>query len=73
MLSEKVKKELRELAHSPKLQEDMKILSKNKYSPFLVNGNIDIDKFLLFLNEYNYFINHNPRRFCKIIDKDMRL
>lgn len=73
MLSEVEKRELKELAGSPKLKEDMRILSKNRYNPFMVRGKVNIDKFLIFLTEYNYFINHRPKPFHKIIDKDMRL
>lgn len=73
MLSEEEKRELKELASSPELRTDTQRLLKARYNPFMVNGNIDLDKFLAFLTGYNYFINHNPRVFCKIIDKDMRL
>lgn len=73
MLNEKEKKELKESAKSSKLKEDMCRLSKTRYNPFAVKGNIDIDKLLVFLTEYNHFISHAPRLFHKIIDKDMRL
>lgn len=73
MLNEEEKRELKELARSHKLQEDMRVLSKTGYNQFIVNGNVDIDRFLIFLTEYNHFINHTPKSFRKIIDKDMRL
>lgn len=73
MLNEEEKRELKELARSHKLQEDMRVLSKTRYNPFIVNGNVDMDRFLLFLTEYNHFINHAPKSFRRIIDKDMRL
>lgn len=73
MLNEEEKRELKEMANSSKLKEDMRRLSKTRYNPFIVNGNVDLDKFLTFLTEYNYFINHKPKPFRKIIDKDMRL
>lgn len=73
MLSEEEKAELKKLAESSKLQEDMQKIAKARYNPFVVNGKIDIDRLLIFLTEYNYFINHSGRPFCRIIDKDMRL
>lgn len=73
MLSEKEKRELKELAKSSKLKEDTKKLLRNRYNPFIVNGEINADRFLTFLTEYNYFINHNPKPFHRIIDKDMKL
>lgn len=73
MLNEEEKKELKELANSTQLKEDMQRLSKTRHNPFTVNGKFDPDIFLIFLTEYNYFINHAPRIFHKIIDKDMRL
>jgi hypothetical protein len=73
MLNKEEKKELENLAKSPKLQGDMAVLSKRRYNPFIVNGNIDIDRLLIFLTDYNYFINHALKSFHRIIDKDMRL
>lgn len=73
MLNEKEKKELKELAKSPELKEDMHRLSETRYNPFVIKGKVDIDKFLIFLSEYNHFINHTPRTFRRIIDEDIRL
>lgn len=42
-------------------------------SPIKVFGEVDIDRLLTFLTQYNRFINHTPRPFRRIIDKDMRL
>ncbi|MBM3246087.1 MAG: hypothetical protein FJZ13_02030 [Candidatus Omnitrophica bacterium] len=73
MLSKDEKKELKELASSSKLRNDMQAMLKMRHNPFMIDGKVDLDKFLEFLNEYNYFINHNPKIFSKIIDNDMRL
>lgn len=73
MLSKEEKEELKYFANSSKLREDMQRLAETKYNPFLINGNVDADKILEFLTEYNCFINHAPKIFRKIIDKDMRL
>lgn len=72
-LSEEEKEELKKLSQSFTFKEDMQKLLKNRHNPFIVNGKVDVDKFITFLTEYNYFINHKPKPFRKIIDKDMRL
>jgi len=73
MLNEQERKELKELAHSPQLKEDMRLLLKHRHNPFMVKGKADIDKLLTFLTEYNHFANHPLKTFRKIMDKDMRL
>ena len=73
MLTEEEKRELKDLAKSFKLKHDLRQVSKNRHNPFIVNGKLDLDCFLTFLNEYNYFINHTPKPFRKIIDRDIRL
>ena len=72
-LGEEEKRELRELANSSQLREDTTKLTETRYNPFIINGNVDIDRLLIFLTEYNQFINHNLKPFQEIIDKDMRL
>ncbi len=73
MLNDEQKKELLAFAKSSKLRQDLRQVSKNRHNPFIVNGNVDLDCLLTFLNEYNYFINHTPKPFRKIIDRDVRL
>jgi hypothetical protein len=73
LLNDKEKNELKELARSLQLKGDTERLAAGRYNPFVINGEIDIDKFLSFLTQYNQFINHRPKLFQKIIDKDMRL
>ena len=73
MLNDEEKKELKELAKSAELQDDMRLLGKTRYSPFIINGRLDLDRVLIFLTEYNHFINHTAKSFRKIIDNDMRL
>jgi len=73
MLSDKEKKELKDLASSLDLKEDLIKLSKNRHNPFLKNGEIDTDILLTFLTEYNDFINHATRPFCKIKDEFNKL
>jgi len=73
MLTNEEKKELKELSGSIGLREDMRILLKRRHNPFMVDGKFDLDRYIIFLTEFNLFINHNPKPFHKIIDKDMRL
>lgn len=73
MLSAQDKKELLEMAHSAQIREDFRIMAGNRHNPFLVNGVVDLDKFIDFLNDYNEFINHASRPFRKIRDKKMLL
>lgn len=70
-LSKEEKNELQELAKSANLQNDMQRIARTRHNPFVVNGKGDIDQVLTFLTEYNHFINHNPKPFRKIVDKDI--
>ncbi|MBI3990818.1 MAG: hypothetical protein HY350_01590 [Candidatus Omnitrophica bacterium] len=73
MLNHREKEELKKAARSNRLRFDMQELARRRYNPFLVNGDVDLDRYVTFLTEYNYFINHAPRLFRKVTDKDMRL
>lgn len=72
-LTEKEKKELLEMADSSKLREDFERIRKNRYNPLIINGKVDLDRVIDFLTQFNEFINHRPKPFRKIIDKDIRL
>lgn len=73
MLSLEDKRELLEMAHSAQIRDDYRKMEQHRHNPFLVNGAVDVDRFIDFLNEYNDFFGHKKRQFVKIIDKDMRL
>lgn len=73
ILSDGEIKELRELACSLKLRQDLRKVEEQRHNPFLVNGVTDLDRLLTFLTEYNYFMNHAPKPFRKIIDKVVKL
>jgi hypothetical protein len=73
MLSEKSKKELRELAESDAFRRDMEIVRANRHNPFIKDGKVDVDAYLEFVQQYNEFISHEPKPFKPMIDKDMRL
>jgi len=55
------------------LKHDTEILRKKRYNPFIKDGRVDIDAYLEFVTQFNEFINHTPKPFKKIIDRDMRL
>ncbi|MFH1779142.1 MAG: hypothetical protein ABH847_03810 [Candidatus Omnitrophota bacterium] len=73
MLSNEEKQELLKVAKSAKIKADFRKLSKNRINPFIINGDVDMDLLVEFLTECNAFINHTPKPFRKIIDRDMRL
>jgi len=73
LLDEEEKKELLRLAGSSSLSEDMRILAANRHNPLLIEGTISPERLLEFLNQFNEFINHQPKPFKPIIEKDMRL
>ena len=73
MLSEQEKQEWTAMVESQSLRDDMRHLTENRHNPFLKEGEVDIDKYIDFLNVYNEFINHMPKPFKLIIDRIMRL
>ena len=73
MISIKEQEELRRLAQSSSLQNDMKYIASHRHNPLIVEGNVDLDRLITFLTEYNEFINHNPKPFKPIIDRIMKL
>lgn len=73
MLSHAAEQELRDVSRSLKVGEDMKAVAAGRHNPFVKDGRVDADAYLVFLTEFNAFINHEPRRFKPIKDADMRL
>ena len=72
-ISEREKLELLRLAGSLSLKEDMRYLSSHRHNPVLANGMVDMDRLIEFLTQFNEFINHEPKPFRPIIDKEMKL
>lgn len=72
-LSKKEKKELRQVAASALLRKDMQHLSANRFNPLIDGKTIDMDRLIVFLTEYNEFINHTHKPFKPIIDNIMKL
>lgn len=73
VLSEKVKDELRSLAKSSSLRDDMRRVALNRHNPIIVNGEVDMDRLLEFLDQYNAFVNHEPKPFKPMIERVMKL
>ena len=73
-LSEAEKAELKELANSAELRRDMELMSQRRRNPFVTStGEVDVDRFIAFLTEYNRFLGHPRKPFRKFYEHDMRL
>jgi len=72
-ISKKAAKEFLELSKSESLKKDMEVLRHQRHNPFIKNGNVDVDAYIEFVTEFNEFINHEPKPFKPIIDKEMKL
>lgn len=73
LLSEHEKKEMLRLARSSSLMEDAEYLTVHRHNPVVIDGKVDMDRLLEFLTEFNAFINHRPKPFKPMIDRDMKL
>jgi hypothetical protein len=72
-LSPAAQKELIELAHSESFKEDMDALAVRWRRPFLKDGEVDVDAYIVFVTAFNEFINHEPKPFNPMLDRDMKL
>ncbi|MEK7307749.1 MAG: hypothetical protein AAB089_01640 [Nitrospirota bacterium] len=72
-ISEEAAQELLELAKSESFRKDMELLRSQWQSPFIKDGIVDIDAYIEFVQQFNEFINHEPKPFKPMIEKDMRL
>ncbi len=72
-LGEAEKEEMRTLAGSSQLREEMAMLAATRSRAFFREGEVDSDRLLAFLCDYNEFINHTPKKFQRIIDDTMKL
>lgn len=55
------------------ITEDMKAMESRRRNPFMKNGKADVDAYVQFVCVFNEFINHNPKPFSQMIDRDMIL
>jgi len=72
-MSDCAEKELAELGSSEKLKKDMEMLRSQWQTPFIKSSEVDIDAYIDFVQQFNEFINHEPRPFKPMIEKDMKL
>jgi hypothetical protein len=73
VFSKIAEKEIRDLSHSSSLKKDMDAVACSRHNPFVNAGSVDIDAYIVFVSEFNEFINHEPKPFLPIKDLDMRL
>lgn len=73
VITDDEKLELLRLAASLSMKEDMRLVACQRHNPVVVDGKVNMDHALEFLTQFNEFINHQPKPFKPIIDKDMRL
>ena len=72
-LSSGAQRELIELAKSDSFREEMASLEMRWKMPFIQDGKADVDAYIEFVTGFNEFINHEPKPFTPMMDKDMRL
>jgi hypothetical protein len=72
-LSKKAMEEIRSLANSEALKNDLDAVRASRLNPFIKDGVVDVDAYIEFVTAFNEFINHEPKPFVRMIDKDMRL
>jgi hypothetical protein len=72
-LSEQERQEMLRFSESASMRKDMEYLSLHRHNPVLVNGAFDMDRLIEFLSQFNEFINHQPKPFLPMIEKDMKL
>lgn len=72
-LSEKAKEEFIKLAESDEFKKDMEKIASQRHNPFFKNGEVGIDAYIEFVQQFNEFINHESKPFKPMIDGDMKL
>jgi hypothetical protein len=72
-LSKEAAEEMRELSRSEALKNDLAFVARTRHNPLIKDGVVDPDAYILFVSQFNEFINHEPKPFKPMQDKDMRL
>lgn len=72
-ISQQAAKEIMEISESESLKKDMDAMRRQRHNPFIKRGIVDIDAYIEFVTQFNEFINHQPKPFKQIIDREMRL
>ena len=72
-LTEDAKESMREDARSESLRQEMHFLREHHANSFMVNGAVDTDRVLEFLQFYNEFMNHPLKETREFIERNMKL
>jgi hypothetical protein len=72
-ISETDRIELLALSHSESLRKDMQRVAANRLNPFLVEGEVDADRVIEFLTQYNEFMGHPIKPSRPFIETNMKL
>jgi len=72
-LSKAAQEEIRDLSRSGILKNDLAAVASTRHNPFMKAGVADAEAYVAFVTAFNAFINHKPKPFVQMIDKDMRL
>jgi hypothetical protein len=71
--SEQEKEELRSVASSASMRADSRRLRAGRINPFIMHGNVDSDRVVEFLTEYNEFLNNPMKPRWIFIEENMKL
>lgn len=73
-LSDEERAELLELARSQSLRDDMAKVAATRHNPFLdENGEVDANRYVEFLTQYNELLGHARKPRQPFIEKNMKL
>ena len=64
---------MRALSGSEAFKNDLAAVAATRHNPFIKAGVADADAYIAFVTAFNEFINHEPKPFVPMIDRDMRL
>jgi hypothetical protein len=72
-ISETDRIELLTLSHSESLRQDEQRVAAHRHDPFLVEDEVNTDRVMEFLNQYNEFLNHPIKLSRPFIESNMKL
>ncbi len=70
-LSKAAREEIRALSRSEALRNDLAAVAATRHNPYIKAG--VADAYITFVTAFNEFVNHEPKPFVPMIDRDMRL
>ncbi len=72
-LTELEAREIRASGSSQACRDDHARMSAHIHDPFIVNGEVDCDRVIEFLTEYNEFLKHPIKPAGHFVERDMKL